>query len=163
MSALSPALRRLAKMADEVLRACRSSWYSALLGACGRGLQIYGPISIRHPENVRMGTDCTLNHWAILNARAPLTIGNRVRLSAHCIVSTAGLETAKTPAGQLHAHLAKPVTIGDDVWIGAGAIILPGVQIGARTVVGAGAVVTKDVPPDSVATGVPAVARPKKA
>lgn len=163
MSALSPLLRRLAKAKDELLRVLRSAWYASILGACGGGLQVYGPVCVRHPENVRMGKDCTLNHWAVLNARAPLVIGNRVRLSAHCVISTAGLDTAKTPAGELHAHVAKPVTLGDDVWIGAGAVILPGVTIGARTVVGAGAVVTKDLPPDSVAKGVPAVALPKKA
>lgn len=163
MSALSPLLRRLAKAKDESLRVLRSAWCTHLLGVCGGGLQVYGPVAIKHPENVTMGKDCTLNHWVILNARAPLVIGDRVRLSAHCIVSTAGLAAAKTPEGELHAHLAKPVTLGDDVWVGAGAVILPGVTVGARTVVAAGAVVTKDLPPDSVAKGVPAVALPKKA
>jgi maltose O-acetyltransferase len=51
---------------------------------------------------------------------------------------------------------AKPITIGDNVWLGGGAIVLPGVTIGDNTVIGAGAVVTKDIPANSVAVGNPA-------
>ena len=50
---------------------------------------------------------------------------------------------------------AEPITIGDNVWIGANAIILPGVKIGSNTVIGAGSVVTKDIPNNSIAAGVP--------
>jgi maltose O-acetyltransferase len=53
----------------------------------------------------------------------------------------------------------KPITIGDDCWIGGSAVICPGVSIGERCIVGAGAVVTRDVPPDSIVAGNPAVVR----
>jgi maltose O-acetyltransferase len=61
------------------------------------------------------------------------------------------------PSGRRrHLGIAKPVTIGDDVWIGGNAVILPGVTIGNNCVVAAGAVVTKDVPANSLVAGVPA-------
>ena len=53
-------------------------------------------------------------------------------------------------------HHSKDITIGDGVWIGAGVIVLPGVKIGDRSVIGAGAVVTRDIPSESIAVGVPA-------
>ena len=53
-------------------------------------------------------------------------------------------------------HDSKDITIGEDVWIGAGVIVLPGVKIGDRSVIGAGAVVTRDIPAESIAVGVPA-------
>lgn len=59
------------------------------------------------------------------------------------------------PIARRGKELAKPITIGPDVWVGGGAILCPGVTVGARSVIGAGAVVTRDVPDDVVAAGNP--------
>lgn len=131
----------------------RSQFWSFMVGA--RRLTVYGPVAIHHAENIIMGDDCTLNHWCVLNARAPLIIGQRVRISAGSMITTAGLET-QVPPGERRRHESEKITIGDDVWIGAGAVVLPGITIGPRTVVGAGAVVTRDLPADVVAVGIPA-------
>lgn len=87
----------------------------------------------------------------------PVKIGNHVNL-AQGITVTALNHNFSDPNKRIDEQgiSTTPVTIGDDIWIGANAVILPGVTIGNHSVIAAGAVVTKDVPPHSVAAGVPA-------
>jgi len=87
----------------------------------------------------------------------PVTIGNHVNL-AQGITVTALNHNFSDPEKKIDEQgiSTTPVTIGDDVWIGANAVVLPGVKIGNHSVVAAGAVVTKDVPPHSLVAGVPA-------
>jgi acetyltransferase-like isoleucine patch superfamily enzyme len=106
---------------------------------------------------IRMGNNCTVNSFAVLYGHGGLEIGNGVRISAHVVI---------VPMNHIYKNQAIPIwmqgetrkgiKIEDDVWIGAGAKILDGVKIGRGSVVGAGAVVTKDIPPYSVAVGIPA-------
>jgi maltose O-acetyltransferase len=86
---------------------------------------------------------------------APVYIGDYVMIGPNTLIATVGhpLSPAKR---REHMSQAAPVTIGNDVWIGGSCTILPGVTIGDNVVVGAGAVVTKDVPSNSVVVGVPA-------
>jgi galactoside O-acetyltransferase len=84
----------------------------------------------------------------------PIEIGDRVMIGPNVTITTAGhpvLPELRAVAAQFNI----PVRIGDDVWIGAGALIMPGVTIGDRSVIGAGSVVTRDVPADVVAVGSP--------
>jgi acetyltransferase-like isoleucine patch superfamily enzyme len=87
----------------------------------------------------------------------PVTIGNHVNL-AQGITVTALNHNFENPDSRIDEQgvSTKPVTIGNDIWIGANAVILPGVTIGDHSVVAAGAVVTKDAPPHSLVAGVPA-------
>ena len=87
----------------------------------------------------------------------PVSIGNHVNL-AQGITVTALNHNFKDPGKRIDEQgvSTNPVTIGNDIWIGANAVILPGVTIGDHSVVAAGAVVTKDVPPHSLVAGVPA-------
>lgn len=117
-----------------------------------RGVRIYGKyIVIRKGANLKIGKGSTINNHVIFNANhGRITIGERVRISdgVQMVGEGLDLETKK--------HLAKDVVIEDDVWLGTGAIILPGVTVGQYSIVGAGAVVTKDVPEAVVVAGVPA-------
>lgn len=83
----------------------------------------------------------------------------RVRIGSHTMFGPAvQIYTATHPLDAATRRLhesGRPVTIGEDVWVGGGAIILPGVTIGSRTVIGAGSVVTRDIPDDVVAAGNP--------
>jgi acetyltransferase-like isoleucine patch superfamily enzyme len=110
--------------------------------------------SITIGDNVFIGNGC------VLAAGTTIAIGN------NCLVS-GGTRIQDNDGHPLDAHRrgagekmaldnAKPITIEDDVWIGASVIVLKGVRIGARAIVGAGAVVTRDVPPDTVVAGNPA-------
>jgi maltose O-acetyltransferase len=84
----------------------------------------------------------------------PVQIGSNVLFGPSVQIYTA-THPIKATERRLWLEAAKPVEIGSDVWIGGGAIICPGVKIGDRTVIGAGSVVTKDIPADVVAVGNP--------
>ena len=86
-----------------------------------------------------------------------VSIGNGVRIAAHCMI-VAGNHRFEDTSKPIHGQgiEPKPITIGDDVWIGGSVNIMAGVTIGHGSVIGAGSVVTKDIPPMSVAVGAPA-------
>ena len=85
----------------------------------------------------------------------PVRIGNYVMIGPNTLITT--VNHPITPKGRReHLGIGKPVTIGNDVWIGGNCTILPGVTIGNNVVIAAGAVVTKDVPDNCVVGGVPA-------
>lgn len=105
--------------------------------------------------HISIGEDFYANFDCVMLDGGGITIGNRVLLGPRVGVYTTNhaLDAAERAAG---ACYAKPVTIGDDVWIGGGVTINQGVTIGDRAVIASGAVVTRPVPADSVAAGVPA-------
>jgi acetyltransferase-like isoleucine patch superfamily enzyme len=112
--------------------------------------------------NVTIGEGAIINQNLIVSdGYAPLlTIGDRVALSPNVtiICESEPNNSRLVEVGYVAEVLVckKPVTIGDDAWVGANVVILPGVTIGAMSIVGAGAVVTHDVPPRTVVAGVPA-------
>ena len=100
-------------------------------------------------DNTRIGIHCTVI--------GPVSIGNNVNLAQGITVTALNHNFADTSRRIDEQGIStKPIVIGDDVWIGANAVILPGVTIGRHVVVAAGAVVTKDVPDNCVVGGVPA-------
>ena len=101
-------------------------------------------------DNSGIGISCEIN--------GPVTIGNNVMMGPEVVIYTSGHKFDRTdiPMMEQGSTDIEPVTIGDDVWIGRRAIIMPGVKIGTGSVIGAGAVVTKDVPEYCVVGGVPA-------
>ena len=101
-------------------------------------------------NNSGIGISCEIN--------GPVTIGDNVMMGPEVVIYTKNHNMMRTDIPMINQGYleAKPVVIGNDVWIGRRAIILPGVNIGNGCVIGAGAVVTKDVPDFSVSVGVPA-------
>lgn len=89
----------------------------------------------------------------LIRAGGGVSIGKRVLIAGHCVLSSVGHPISLPRHGQVDSS---PIIVGNDVWFGAGAIVVPGVTIGEGSVIGAGAVVVNDVPPFSVAVGVPA-------
>jgi maltose O-acetyltransferase len=108
-------------------------------------------------EGLRVGENSGWGVGCFINAGGGVTIGNNVLIGPKVVIHS--LNHVYRDAGVLirfQGHVAKPVVIEDDVWIGAGAVILPGVRVGRGAVVGAGSVVTKDVPAFGVVVGNPA-------
>lgn len=132
----------------------RRLYFSNLINRLGKGAKIYGRIIVHFPENVIIGQNCTFNDGVVINARKSIFIGDNVRVSQHVIIETGYLEYRRT--SDRKEHRAKPIVIHDNVWIASGARVLAGVTIGEGSIVACGAVVTKDVPPKSIAKGVPA-------
>lgn len=114
------------------------------------------PFYCDYGYNITTGKNFYANHGAVILDPAPVTIGDNVFLAPGVLISTAThpLDPAIRASGLEYAYA---ITIGNDVWIGMGAKILPGVTVGNNAVIGAGAVVTKDVPANTVVAGVPAV------
>ena len=105
---------------------------------------------------VRMGNHCSLNPFAIIYGHGGTTIGNSVRIAAHTVIIPANHSFRSTARLHESGVTSVGISIGNDVWLGSGARILDGVIIGNRSVVGAGAVVTRSIPEGCIATGVPA-------
>ena len=122
----------------------------------GRNVHVFGPFTVVHPKNVRLGDDCALNHGVFLLGQVGIEIGDRVVLSARCMLIDGSLDSKTFVDADSRAYANAPIRIGDGAWIGAGAIILPGVSVGELAVVGAGSVVTRDVPARTVVAGNPA-------
>jgi acetyltransferase-like isoleucine patch superfamily enzyme len=110
----------------------------------------------RHRGLHRMGEDCSIQPGAQITDPQLVSMGRNVRLSACTIFGHDGSVNMLNRAFGLKLDAVGPVVIGDDVFIGHGALVMPGVRIGSRVVIAAGAVVTRDVADDSVYGGVPA-------
>lgn len=127
----------------------------ALLRASGDGARIEAPFHCAYGFNITLSTGTFLNAGCTILDTAPVHIGNQTLLGPNVQIYCAEhhKDAAKRAAG---LEIARPVHIGDNVWIGGGAIILGGVSIGDRAIVGAGAVVTRDVAADTTVAGNPA-------
>ncbi|WJH34632.1 acyltransferase [Paenibacillus sp. CC-CFT747] len=120
----------------------------------GDGSYIAAGAMVRNTELV-MGASCTVNSFAVLAGR--ITMGDGVRVASHATIMGFNHGFADTALPIYQQPLTvKGILIGDDVWIGANAVIVDGVTIGSHSIIAAGAVVTKDIPPYSIAGGNPA-------
>jgi acetyltransferase-like isoleucine patch superfamily enzyme len=163
-------------------RDARPRWYVRLLAPLyqhrGRGSKIYCSVRMDTPPYRRfwLGRQSVVESYCCINnAVGDVTIGDNTRIGIHstiigpvCIGHHVNLAQGIVVTALNHQFgntalrvdqqgiSTKPVVIGDDVWIGANSVILPGVTIGSHCVVAAGAVVTKDVPSNTVVGGIPA-------
>jgi maltose O-acetyltransferase len=140
---------------DPVDGDARRALLTELLGAFGEQSEIRPPFRCDYGYQTFIGARTFANFGLICLDVATVTIGDDVQIGPNVQLLT---PTHPVAAGPRRAkwEAALPITIGDNVWLGGGAIVLPGVTIGENTVVGAGAVVTRDLPPDVVAVGNPA-------
>lgn len=125
----------------------------------GRGTTIWGALVLGGAHDpatmLSIGEECSINGGCTFDLAAPVRIGHNVSFGHDVLIVTAGHRIG--PPGRRAGELEPaPVTIADGVWLGARSVVLPGVTIGAGSVVAAGAVVTRDVPPDVLVAGVPA-------
>jgi maltose O-acetyltransferase len=126
-----------------------------LVGALGEGAEVRPPFWCDYGYHITIGARTFINYGAVLLDVAPITIGADVQVGPN-VQFLSATHPVEAAARRAKWESAKPITIGDNVWLGGGVIILPGVSIGENTVVGAGAVVTKDLPANVVAVGNPA-------
>jgi acetyltransferase-like isoleucine patch superfamily enzyme len=121
-----------------------------------RSTAVSDGVTIWFPWNLEIGKDSSLNQGVIIDGTGGVKIGNGVRIAPYVVINTADHEFSDSNMMiKDQGFLVAPIVIEDDVWIGAAVVINKGVTIGKGSVIGAGSVVTKDIPPYSVAVGVP--------
>jgi galactoside O-acetyltransferase len=131
-----------------------------LLGAVGADPWIEPPFSAAYGSHIFVGDRFYANFNLVIVDDADVFIGDRVLFGPNVTITTAGhpVEASLRTDG---TQYSLPVRIEDDVWIGGNAVVMPGITIGAGSVIGAGSIVTTDIPPRVVAVGAPCrVARP---
>ncbi len=133
-----------------------TSFIANRLGSCGKRARFITTSKFFVPGNIHIGDDVFINQQCILAADEDIVIGNKVQIGFRAMLITSNYEALVHHRTKQRKKYLEPITIKDYVWIGSGAIILPGVTIGEGSVVAAGAVVVKDVPPYTVVGGVPA-------
>ncbi|MFR9524307.1 MAG: sugar O-acetyltransferase [Rikenellaceae bacterium] len=125
-----------------------------LLGGCKGSFTIEPSVWFDYGYNISIGENFYSNHNLVILDVAKVTFGDNVFIAPAC-----GFYTATHPTNAVQRNkgleFAKPITIGNNVWIGGGVTVLPGVEIGDNCVIGAGSVVVKSIPENSIAVGNP--------
>lgn len=126
----------------------------SLLGSVKGDLYIEPPFFCDYGYNIHVGDRFYSNHNLVILDGAPVTFGDNVFIAPNCGFYTAGhpLDVSRRNSG---LEYARPISVGNNVWIGAGVSVLPGVTIGDNCVIGAGSVVNRDIPSGYLAVGNP--------
>ena len=125
-----------------------------LLGKTGENFCITAPFWCDYGYHIEIGENFCSNHNCVILDGAKVTFGDNVFIGPNCVFSTAGhpLDVEQRNQGLEYAY---PISVGNNVWIGMGVLVLPGVKIGNNSIIGAGSVVTKDIPEGVIAVGNP--------
>lgn len=127
------------------------AWQKLFQGKVPTGVDYMAPVQIDFPMQMRFGKGIFINHHLTAMSIGGITIGNHVEIGPNV--------TLVTDNHDLHHHnilKCQPINIEDNAWIGANAIVLPGVTVGQNAIIAAGATVTKDVPANTIVAGTPA-------
>jgi maltose O-acetyltransferase len=132
----------------------RSAILKDLIPNAGVGLWLQPPFYCDYGSNILIGEKVFFNFNCVVLDVTYVTIGSRTLFGPNVQIYTAThpVDFKERATG---LEYAKPIVIGEDVWVGGSAVICPGVEIGSRSVIGAGSVVTKNIPPDMFAAGNP--------
>ena len=133
----------------------RDAILAELLGSLGDGVHIRPPFHLEYGTRVSVGAGTFVNFGCVMLDVVAITIGAACQVATRVQFLTATHPIHPEPR-RLGWESGEPIVVGDNVWLGGGAILCPGVTIGDDTVVGAGAVVTRDLPAGVIAVGTPA-------
>lgn len=173
-------LGRFVTMFDDVLRVVRARWFLRSASQLGPRVRLRGrpriavkgdlvigdrvqfesavarlEIGVGPGARMEIGERTLVNYGCSIVALDRVTIGERCLIGTHCLVMDTPFHGVD-PDRRLDPDPPEPVTIGDNVWLGARVVVTPGVTIGDDSVIGIGSIVTKDIPPRSLAVGAPA-------
>ena len=125
-----------------------------LFAQTGESFEIVGPLWCDYGNRIKIGNNFFLNHNCVMLDGGGITFGDNVFIAHDCSFTTAGhpFDYEQRNIGLEYAY---PITVGDNVWIGCGVHVMPGVTIGSNVVIGGGSVVTKNIPDGVVAAGNP--------
>jgi maltose O-acetyltransferase len=144
--------RVINKLNREVIHV-KNIYLKSKLKYCGDSVSFQFPLHIDQPESVEIGNHVSFAAFVHIWGNGGVKIGNRVMIGSHVAITSITHDYLE--ADMYSTVISKPVIISDGVWIGSHAVIMPGITVGEGAVVGAGCVVTKDVPPYTIVVGVP--------
>lgn len=132
----------------------RQELLRTIVGSMEEHATIVSPFWCDYGANIHLGEQFYANHGLVILDGAPVTFGHDVYIAPNCVFSTAGhpIDTKRRNEG---LEYALPIRVGNNVWFGMGTLVCPGVTIGSNVVIGAGSVVTHDIPSGVVAVGNP--------
>ncbi len=134
--------------------ALRMAVLRQLLGKVGENCVINPQFRCDYGCYIQVGENFYANYNCVILDCAPVTFGDNVFIAPNCGFYTAG-HPVDYPTRNALLEFAKPITVGDNVWIGGNVVVLPGATIGSGSVIGAGSVVSRDIPENVVAVGNP--------
>lgn len=150
-------VNQLANRAFFGLARLRALFWKPFVKQMGAATYLMRDCYITSPQNISIGNYVCINRHASLGGQGNLTIGNYVNIGPNCSLITAQHRFDRPDKPMAFQGITRgPIVIEDDVWLGVNVTVLPNVRIGRGAIVGANAVVTRDVPPYAIVTGVPA-------
>lgn len=155
MSLLDRVLLKFARLTDNA----NTRYTKSRLRYCGSGVRLESNCFIIVPENMTIGENTSISSFTTIFATYGVTIGKNCLISSNCGISSYNHITHSNDRirdVEEDRKFSKAVIIGDNVWIGMNACVLPGVKIGHNSIIGSGSVVTKDVPANEIWVGNPA-------
>lgn len=132
----------------------RTAILKGILGDCGDHVFIENPVHMSYGTHVHLGEHFYANFNLVIVDDMDVYIGDRVMIGPNVTICTTG-HPVYPLYREMVAHYSLPIHIGNNVWIGANSVVLPGVTIGDNTVIGVGSIVTRDIPANVVAVGNP--------
>lgn len=150
-------IKRLAHFYFFELGKIRTWFYTFMMKEVGKDVFVFPPFRCTAPEGISIGDNVVFANNCVIGGQGGLSIGSYVMIGNNSTIITAnhGFSLPEVPMIRQKLDIS-PVAVGDDVWIGANVVILPGVKIGQGAVIGAGSIVTKDVEPYAIVAGNPA-------
>lgn len=130
---------------------------SPFFHTAGKNFQLAQGSIINYPEHIHLGENVYIAHRAYINARGGLQMGSNVTIGPNCIIATSNHSVGAGYVGKDGTE--GPISIGDGTWIGGNVTITDGVKIGKNCIIGAGSTVTKDIPDNVMAVGLPAAVK----
>ncbi|NCD67812.1 acyltransferase [Mucilaginibacter agri] len=152
-------LYRLIFKVEKIITKKKENQLKSAFKYCGENIRLENNCHIIVPGNFEIGDNSSISSFTTVYATFGVKIGKNCLISSNCGISSYNhiMESGDRPADSgRDVEFSKPVTIGDNVWIGMNSCILPGVSIGSNSIIGSGSVVTKNVPSDEVWVGNPA-------
>jgi maltose O-acetyltransferase len=132
----------------------RELYWKRKLKNLGIKVRFYPNVTIHSANNVEIGDYSRIGEYVHIWGKGGIRIGKNTMIATHVILSS----NSHDPNAEImiETNSAAPIIVGDNVWLGANSIVLQGVSIGSGTIIGAGSVVTKNIPENVVAVGIPA-------
>lgn len=135
----------------------RNEFLKSRFGACGHGVRLHGPLTVTHPQGLRLGNNVHINRGALIRAEGGVSLGDNCHVARNLVIYSMNHDFGGVRLPYDERAIHKPVSIGRNVWIGINVSIAPGTRIGDGAIIAMGAVVAGEVAPGAIVASPKAV------